>query len=80
MQFQSLGWEDSLEMGMATHFSIHAYHGQRSLVGYDPQGCKELDMTEAIQQVWVAYVLSCSNCPENWIGFKTREDFKQKLF
>ena len=22
-------------------------HGQRSLVGYSPQGCKELDMTEA---------------------------------
>ena len=23
------------------------YHGQRSLVGYIPWGCKELDMTEA---------------------------------
>ena len=22
-------------------------HGQRSLVGYNPQGCKELDTTEA---------------------------------
>ena len=22
-------------------------HGQKSLVGYSPQGCKELDMTEA---------------------------------
>ena len=22
-------------------------HGQRNLVGYSPQGCKELDMTEA---------------------------------
>ena len=21
-------------------------HGQRSLIGYSPQGCKELDMTE----------------------------------
>ena len=24
MQFQSLGWEDPLEEGMATHSSIHA--------------------------------------------------------
>ena len=23
-------------------------HGQRSLLGYGPQGCKELDMAEAI--------------------------------
>ena len=41
---------------MATHSSILACtpvflsgeaHGQRSLVGYNPQGHKELDMTEA---------------------------------
>ena len=25
-------------------------HGQRSLVGYSPWGCKELDMTEATRQ------------------------------
>ena len=24
-------------------------HGQRSLVGFSPQGCKELDMTEATE-------------------------------
>ena len=36
--FLSLGWEDPLEKGMATHFSILAWeiHGQRSLVGYSP--------------------------------------------
>ena len=36
----SLGWEDPLEEGMATHSSILACspHGQRSLVGYSPQG------------------------------------------
>ena len=35
--------------GMATHSSNLAgeSHGQRSLVGYCPWGCKELDMTEA---------------------------------
>ena len=35
MQVQSLGWEDPLEEGMATHSSILAQesHGQRSLMG-----------------------------------------------
>ena len=44
----SLGQEDPLEKGMATHSSILAQriHEQRSLVGYSPWGCKELDMTE----------------------------------
>ena len=33
---RSLGQEDPLEKGMATHFSILAWriHGQRSLAGY----------------------------------------------
>ena len=37
-----------LEKEMATHSSIVArkFHGQRSLVGYSPWSCKELDMTE----------------------------------
>ena len=37
---QSLGREDPLEEGMATHPSIVAWrpHGQRSLAGYSPQG------------------------------------------
>ena len=47
---QSLGWDDPLENGMATHSSILAWriHGQRSLVGYSTWGCKELDMTEQL--------------------------------
>ena len=45
---RSLGWEDPLEKEMATHSSIPAgkSHGQRSLVGCSPWGCKESDMTE----------------------------------
>ena len=48
---QSLGWEDPLEKGMATHSSISVllpgeFHGQRSLADYSPWGCKELDTTE----------------------------------
>ena len=50
-QVRSLGQEDPLEEGMATHSSTLAgeSHGQRSLAGYSPQGCKELDMTEATE-------------------------------
>ena len=44
----SMGWEDPLEKGTATHSSALAgeFHGQRSLVGYSPWGRKELDMPE----------------------------------
>ena len=55
---QSLGWEDPLEKEMATHSSILAWkipvflpgksHGWRSLAGYIPWGCKELDTTEQL--------------------------------
>ena len=43
---QSLGQEDPLEKGMATHSNILARIPQRSLVGYSPWGNKESDMTE----------------------------------
>ena len=45
---RSLGQEDPLEEGMATHSSILAWRipWQRSLAGYSPLGLKELDMTE----------------------------------
>ena len=48
MLVQSLGQEDPLEEGMATHPSILAWriHGQRTLARYSPGGRKELDMTE----------------------------------
>ena len=44
----SLGQEDPLEEGMATHSNILAWraHGQRSPVGYGPLGPKELGTTE----------------------------------
>ena len=50
---QSLGQEEPLEKGMATHSSILAWRipqiptvGQRNFVGYSPWAHKELDMTE----------------------------------
>ena len=47
----SLGQEDPLEEELATHSSILAResHGQRSLGGYSPQGHKESDATEVIE-------------------------------
>ena len=43
---QTLGLEDPLEKGMQPTpvFLPGESHGQRSLAGYSPQGCKELDM------------------------------------
>ena len=45
---RSLGQEDSLEEGMATHPIILSWRipWTEELAGYSPQGHKELDMTE----------------------------------
>ena len=50
-QVRSLGWEDLLEEGMATHFSILAWEipWTESLGGYSPWGCTESDTTEAVR-------------------------------
>ena len=47
-QLQSLSQEDPLEQEMATHSIILAWKIPRTgeLVGYSPQGLKDLDMTE----------------------------------
>ena len=47
---QSLGWEDPQEEGWQPSpvFLPGEFHGQRSLVGYSPWGCKESDMTERL--------------------------------
>ena len=46
----SLGQEDPLEKGMATHSGVLAWRiswtGQRRLAGYSPWGHKESDVTE----------------------------------
>ena len=44
----SLGWEDPLERGMATHSSILAWRVPRTegLVGYSPRGHRESEMTQ----------------------------------
>ena len=45
MWVQSLGWEDPLEKEMAPIFLPGKSHGQRSLAGHSPRGCKEVDPT-----------------------------------
>ena len=48
----SLGWEDPLKEGMATHSLLPGeYDGQRSLAGYSAYSCKESDTTEATEHV-----------------------------
>ena len=51
MWVQSLGWEDPLkkEMQPTPVFLPEKSHGQGSMAGYSPWGCKELDMTKQQQ-------------------------------
>jgi len=45
----SLGWEDPLQEGKATHYNMPGeFHGQRNLVGYSSCGHKESDKTEQL--------------------------------
>ena len=46
----SLGWENPLrrERLLTRVFLPGEFHGQRSLAGHSPWGCKELDMTEQL--------------------------------
>ena len=47
---RSLHQEDPLGKEMATHASTLTgkFHGQRSMVGYSPWGCKESDTTKRL--------------------------------
>ena len=52
---RSLGWEDPLEEGMATHSRILAWRTpmDKSLAGYSPWGCKRLGTTEQLSTAQV---------------------------
>ena len=52
---QSLGWEDPLEKGMATHSSILAWRipWTEELADYTPWSCKDSDVTE-----WLNFLLN----------------------
>ena len=49
-QVSSLGQEDPLEKTMAAPpvLLLGEFHGQRSLMGYSPWGCKESDTSERL--------------------------------
>ena len=51
---RSLGWEDPPVEGVAFHSSTLATksHGQRSLVGSGPWGCKDSDTMEVTEHAW----------------------------
>ena len=51
---QSLCWEDPMEdkWQPTPVFLPREFQGQRSLVGYSPWGCKELDMTERLHLIF----------------------------
>ena len=59
-QVWSLGQEDLLKKGLATHlgFLPGDSHGQRSLVSYSPWVCKESDTNEQSPQISNTYLLN----------------------
>ena len=49
-----MSWEDTLEEGMAPTpvFLLRKSHGQRSLAGYSPWGCKESYTTQVTKYMY----------------------------
>ena len=92
---QFLGWEDPREKGMATHSRILAWritHGQMSLKGYSPWGCKELDTYEQARGVGGiplelfqiikddAMKVLHSGCQQIWKTQQWPQDWKRSVF
>ena len=66
-EIRSLGQEDPLEQERATHSIILAWkvHGQRSLAGYSPWGCKDSDSTEhACIHSWTLDLVEEKECKQ----------------
>ena len=61
-----LGQEDRLEKEWLPIpvFLPGEFHRQRSLAGYSPRGCKELDMTSTFTFSWLCHEPGCSE----WSG------------
>jgi len=56
MWVRSRSWEDPLKKEMATHSGILAgSHGQMSLVGYSPWGCKVSDTAKKLLHMFTAH-------------------------
>ena len=69
---RSLGQEDPLDMGMATHTVLPGeFHGQGSLAGYSPWGRKELDMTEqSTLSLFIQLIIIVTNFSEDSLKVK----------
>ena len=63
MNVQSLGREDSLEEGslLTPVFLPEEFHGQGSLEGYSPLGCKESGTTESTEHECTCKCKNLSN-------------------
>ena len=67
LRVQSLGQEDFLEEGMATHSSVLSWrksHGQRSLAA-SPQDHKESDTTEQPTLIFHTTTVTRADCCAN---------------
>ena len=73
-QVPSLGGEEPMEKGMATHSSMLAgeVHGQRSMAGYSPWGRKESDMTERLTLSLFLFFLSSQ--PVYFLGLQSHSN------
>ena len=71
---RSLGWEDPLEKGMATHSSMLAWEipCTKELVVHSPWGCKESDTTEQLTLSLIYYTRNdnMGTCPESLSSIK----------
>ena len=72
IQVQSLGGEDPLEEGMATHstFLPGEHHGQRRLVGYSPQGKKSWTQLKRLSTAFqkIRMLTFSVSAVSSWLG------------
>ena len=54
-------------------------HGQRSLAGYSPWGCKELAMTEHAHILTVGYPSPTQSCSSHITASKTETDTSDEI-
>ena len=74
---RSLGWEDSPgeEHGNPLqYFCLENPHGQRSLVGHTPWGCKELDTLNTAQPQ-LGKLVACAQKTGTPVGFLFKNIF-----
>ena len=52
------------------------FHGQRSLAGYSPSGCKEVDMTERLS---LSYAYQCGKITKTLLSGKGKLQIREEL-